>query len=306
MAQKPKRKALGRGLSALLGDAAAEVNKQPTGTVAVGEVESPSRTGQIRLPIDRIRANPAQPRRTFREEDLAELAASLKAHGVIQPILVRPDPKAEDMYQLVAGERRWRAAQLAEVHELPAVIRELDDREMLELAIIENVQRVDLDPIEEAEGYSQLVDAFGYTQAELSEVIGKSRPYLTNAMRLLTLPERVRDLVQMGKLTAGHARALVNAPAPINLAEKAVAEGLTVRQVEALAKRDPLKEYEAASAKASGKPEKDADTRMLEGDLTAAIKMRVRIEHGGEGSGEVRIRYKSLEQLDDLCRKLAE
>ncbi|MEM6621147.1 MAG: ParB/RepB/Spo0J family partition protein [Pseudomonadota bacterium] len=307
MAKKPPRKALGRGLSALLGDAGSIDQTTLSGAPAQPEGnDAPDRPQPGRLPIDKIHPNPAQPRRNFRDEDLAELAESLKVHGVIQPVLVRPDPNNPGDYQLVAGERRWRAAQLAGVHELPAVVRELDDQQLLELAIIENVQRVDLDPIEEADGYSQLIETFGYTQADLAQVIGKSRSHVTNMMRLLSLPERVREFLQTGQLSIGHARALVNAPAPVTLAERAVAEGLTVRQVEAMAKIDPLKAHEAAVAKAAAKPKKDADTRMLEGDLTAAIKMRVRIEHGAEGSGEVRIRYKSLEQLDDLCRKLAE
>jgi len=302
MAKKSERRVLGRGLSALLGDAGAELVASEA--VAPPEPDAGSRAGTVRLPIDRIRPNPAQPRRTFREDELAELVESLRAHGVIQPILVRPDPAETGFHQLVAGERRWRAAQRAGVHELPAIVRELDDRQMLEMAIIENVQRVDLDSIEEAEGYARLVGSFGYTQEQLAGVIGKSRSHLANTMRLLTLPDRVRELVRDGKLSAGHARALINAEAPVPLAERAAAEGMSVRQVEALAKRGPSAERRKAQAGARMGSKKDADTRLLEADVSAAIGMRVRIDHGDEGSGEIRIRYGTLDQLDQLGQKL--
>ena len=263
MARKSERKALGRGLSALLGD-------QPVAAAtAGGSVGSePSR-----IPVDLIDANPQQPRKSFRDSEI------------------------------VAGERRWRAAQRAGIHELPAVVRPLDDRQIFELAIIENIQRVDLDPIEEAQGYRQLIDSFGYTQAELGEVVGKSRSHLANTMRLLALPDQVIRLVREGKLTAGHARAVINAADPVALAEQAVLKGLTVRQVEDLARKVP----EAAATRRNRKPpEKDADTRMLEGDLSAAIRMRVLIQHDADGGGEMRIRYKDLDDLDRLCRKLGE
>lgn len=296
MARKSDRKALGRGLSALLGDTGAEA-------AVAANPATPSESSSAPIAIDLIQANPNQPRQIFREDDLRELAKSLSEHGMIQPVLLRPHPDTPGHYQIVAGERRWRAAQLAKLHDLPAVVRDYGDKEVLELAIVENVQRVDLDPVEEARGYSQLVEAFGYTQEQLSEVIGKSRSYLANSMRLLTLPDLVLDFLRDGKLTTGHARALVTAPAPITLAQKAVAEGLTVRQVETLAKRKP---GEMSAPPRTTRPEKDADTRSLESDLSAAIKMRVSIEHGAEGSGELRIRYKSLDQLDDICRKLTD
>ena len=299
MAKKPNRKALGRGLSALLGDAGPDL----AAATGAATTEDRSSGPTENIPVDLIHANPNQPRQTFHEQDLKDLAASLKTHGVIQPVLLRPRPGHPGQYQIVAGERRWRAAQLAGVHQLPAVVRDLDDRQILELAIIENIQRVDLDPVEEAQGYTQLIETFDYTQEQLAEVIGKSRSHLANTMRLLSLPAPVLDFLKEGKLTAGHARALITAHAPITLATKAVAEGLTVRQVEVLAKKKP---GEQQAPKSSGKPEKDADTRMLEGDLGAAIGMRVQIEHGTEGSGELRIRYKSLDQLDQLCRKLTE
>lgn len=297
MAKKSDRKALGRGLSALLGDQSVAEAVTPTATAPAAQA-SPD------IAIDLIHANPDQPRKTFHDRDLKELAASIREHGIIQPVVVRPNPGKTGTYQIVAGERRWRAAQLAGIHALPAVVRDLEDREVLELGIIENIQRVDLDPVEEAQGYTQLIDSFGYTQEALANVIGKSRSHLANMMRLLALPEPILNMLRAGRLTAGHARALITAHDPIALADKAVAKGLSVREVETLAKHVP----EAKNVpKAKPGATKDADTKMLEGDLSAAIGMRVSIEHKSpEGGGEVRIRYKSLDDLDRLCQKLAE
>lgn len=293
MARKADRKALGRGLSALLGEAG-QVEASTGNTV-----EKPNE-----IPIDLIFSNPDQPRQTFREEEIAELAASIREHGVLQPVLLRPFSGKPGQYQIVAGERRWRAAQKAGIHALPAIVREVDDRQILELAIIENVQRVDLDPIEEAKGYAQLIDAFEYTQEKLSEVIGKSRSHLSNTMRLLSLPESVLSLVREGKLSAGHARALIKAPNAEALAREAVAKGLSVREIEAKAKDDQSGSSRGRSAK---KGEKDADTKLLEGDLAAAIGMKVSIDNNiSDGTGVMHIRYKSLDQLDELCRKLSE
>ncbi len=293
MTRKPDRRPLGRGLSALLGEP-----EQIAGT-------APATSGApSTVPVDLIRPNPAQPRRSFRDAELQDLAASIREHGIIQPVILRPDPETPGAYQIVAGERRWRAAQKAGLHEVPALVRQLDDRKILELAIIENVQRIDLDPVEEAHGYTQLVETFGYTQEELARIIGKSRSHLANTMRLLALPEPVLNMVRAGSLTAGHARALITATDPVGLAEQAVARGLSVRQVEELARKLPAAERAKAPRRA---PEKDADTRVLEGDLSAAIGMRVQIEHlTPEGGGEVRIRYRSLDELDRLCRKLSE
>ena len=289
MARAPERRPLGRGLSALLGD--------PEEAAAPGAPPA-------EVPVDLIHPNPAQPRKSFRQPELQELAASIRQHGVIQPVIVRPQPGTQGAFQIVAGERRWRAAQLAGLHASPAIVRQLDDRQILELAIIENVQRVDLDPIEEARGYSQLIDSFGYTQEQLARTIGKSRSHVANTMRLLALPEPVLNMLRAGTITAGHARALITANDPVGLAEQAVARGMTVRQVEELARKLPPD----IRAKAPRRmPEKDADTRALEGDLSAAIGMRVAIEHlTPEGGGEVRIRYRDLDELDRLCRKLAE
>ncbi len=218
-------------------------------------------------------------------------------------MIVRPHPEREGHYQIVAGERRWRAAQRARLHEVPVVVRELDDRAVLELAIIENVQRTDLNPVEEAAGYAQLIQRFSYTQEELAQIVGKSRPHVANALRLLGLPEQVLRLLRAGRLTAGHARALINAPDPVALAEQAVARGLTVRQVEELARRVAAPKRRP---RGNGGPQKDADTRQLEGDLAAAIGMGVSIQHHPDdaGGGELRIRYRSLDDLDRLCRML--
>lgn len=292
--RKSDRRPLGRGLSALLG----EPEPGAAGSEA-GGVGTPAG-----IPIDLIRPNPGQPRQSFREADLQELAASIREHGIIQPVILRPDPQKDGSFQIVAGERRWRAAQQAGLHVLPAIVRELDDRKILEMAIIENVQRVDLDPVEEAHGYSQLVETFGYTQEELARIVGKSRSHLANTMRLLALPESVLNMLRAGTLTAGHARALITAADPVRLAEQAVARGLSVRQVEELARKLPASDGAKAPRRA---PEKDADTRVLEGDLTAAIGMRVQIEHVSPGGGgEVRIRYRDLDEFDRLCRKLSE
>lgn len=232
---------------------------------------------------------------------MRDLANSLQEKGVLQPLLVRPDPDEAGAYSIVAGERRWRAAQMAQLHEVPVIVRELSDDETLEIAIIENVQRADLNPVEEALGYQQLIDRFGHSQAALAKVIGKSRPYIANALRLLTLPDYVKDLLSDGRITAGHARALVTANDPAALARKIVEDGLTVRQAEALAKQIDVARPDTSAKSA---PRKDADTRALEADLSAALGSKVGIAHRGDGSGEVTIRYKTLDDLDGLCRLL--
>lgn len=291
MTRKPQR-GLGRGLSALIGEDAAAPE---------AEEKKPGAAVQS-APIEMIRANPDQPRRDFREEDLAELAASIREKGVIQPLVVRSDPKHPGGWQIVAGERRWRAAQRAQLHELPIVVRELSDDEALEVAIIENIQRADLNPVEEALGYRQLMDRFGHTQEKLAEAMGKSRSHIANALRLLTLPDVVVEHLRAGRLSAGHARALITAPNPAALAEQVIARGLSVRQTEALARAQKV---EAAAPKKPAKPEKDADTRALEADLAAATGVKVAIEHRNDGAGEVRLRYASLEELDSICSILS-
>lgn len=283
------RRRLGRGLAALIGDAG-------------NEFEVVERVRGVRkVPIDMIRANPKNPRRLFKEDDLDELAASIKQRGLIQPVVVRPQPGGGPGFELIAGERRWRASQRAGVHEIPVVIQDVSDKEALEIAIIENVQRADLNPLEEAFGYDQLIAEFDYTQADLAGVIGKSRSHVANTLRLLKLPEPVKQYLQDGLLTAGHARALVTAPDPSLLARKIVEEGLTVRSAEALAQSTIAQPQGRAKVP---KAEKDADTRALEKQLSDALGLTVEIAHKPNGSGEVRIRYRSLEQLDEVARRL--
>ena len=294
MARKSDRKGLGRGLSALLAE-----TEQPVSVRGAG-----SGGGIGSLPIEKIFPNPEQPRRDFSEEDLQDLARSIEEKGIIQPLIVRVSPGRSGEYQIVAGERRWRAAQLAKIHDLPVVIRDLDDGEVLELAIIENVQRADLNAVEEAIGYRQLMDRFGHTQEKLAQVIGKSRSHIANLLRILSLPDEVLALLRAGRLSAGHARALITSPDPAALAQHVLDKGLSVRQTEKLA------------ADASGgskqpnkrrlKPEKDADTRAIEAELAATLGMKVALESGpgGEG-GSLTIHYRTLDDLDRLLQQLS-
>ncbi|MEJ1159718.1 ParB/RepB/Spo0J family partition protein [Prosthecomicrobium sp. N25] len=279
---------LGRGLAALLGDMA----EPDTGS---------DRGGAKRVPIEFVRANPRNPRRSFAEADLADLAQSVREKGIVQPILVRPARGMPNVFEIIAGERRWRAAQRAGLHEVPVLVQDVTDKEALELAIIENVQRTDLNALEEAYGYEQLIAEFGYTQQDLGQVIGKSRSHVANTLRLLKLPERVKDYVREGRLTAGHARALVGAADPEGLAARIVEEGMTVRDAEALAQAP--KAVEPAKAE-KARREKDADTKALEKSLSDLLGLAVAIEHKDGGAGEVRIRYRTLEQLDEVCRRL--
>ncbi|MGB0507205.1 MAG: ParB/RepB/Spo0J family partition protein [Pikeienuella sp.] len=287
MAENKRKKGLGRGLAALMDDVAAPLPGQPAASA------------ESTAPIEKIHPNPEQPRRIFKPREMEELTSSIREKGIIQPLLVRPDPKKKGHFQIVAGERRWRAAQLAKVHEAPIIVRDLDDAEVLEIAIIENVQRADLNPIEEAQGYRQLIDRFGHSQALLADRIGKSRSYIANALRLLALPEDVQDHLVDGRLSIGHARAIITAHNPSELAREVIAKGLSVRQTEALAKQ--IQQPKGAVKRA---PAKDADTRALEGDLSAALGLKVSIAHKGAKGGELKISYKDLEQLDGLCRLL--
>ncbi len=291
--QPPKTRGLGRGLSALMSDV--EPEQRPIAPQS-GAVAS-----ERYIPIEQIYPNPDQPRRTFDPDDLEDLANSIKTKGVIQPLIVRAHPTKDASFEIVAGERRWRAAQKAQLHQVPVVVRNLDDQSVLEIAIIENIQRADLNPIEEAIGYRQLMDRFGHTQEKLGEALGKSRSHIANLLRLLNLPDEIQQMVTDGQLSAGHARALITSDDPVGLAKKVISGGLSVRATEKLAQTGQTKNTTPKPAA----PEKDADTRALEGDLSATLKMQVRINHkpGTEG-GEVSIRYKSLEELDDLCRLL--
>jgi ParB family chromosome partitioning protein len=292
--QDGRRNRLGRGLAALIGDAAAEE----------GLYEAPTPGAGSELPIEMIRANPKNPRRFFREDELEELAVSIGEKGLLQPLVVRPIEGTQGQYEIVAGERRWRAAQLARLHVVPVVIRTLTDAEALEIAIIENVQRTDLNPVEEAEGYRRLMEEFAYTQEQLSKVIGKSRSHVANTMRLTGLPEKVKQYLADGLLTAGHARALIPAENATALATQIVQKGLSVRDAEALVKRGgAAASGKPSSARAPAAPSKDADTRALEKDLADALGLTVNIDHRGEG-GEVRVSYRTLEQLDEVCRRL--
>ncbi|MDF2231183.1 ParB/RepB/Spo0J family partition protein [Albimonas sp. CAU 1670] len=287
--KRQQGRGLGRGLSALMGDLE-ETETAEGGAKAAAEA----------IAIDLIRPNPDQPRRRFGEEEIEELAASIREHGVIQPLILRPHPSGEG-FEIVAGERRWRAAQRAQLHELPAVVRELDDATVLEFAIVENIQRSDLTPVEEARGYSRLIEEFNHTQERLGALVGKSRSHIANALRLLTLPISVLKHLEEGRLSAGHARALVVADDPAALAEQVIRRGLSVRETEAL-----VRNAKAAGEvrKAPAAPRKDADTVALEADLSANLGMKVRIEHKGEKGGELRIAYADLDQLDKICQAI--
>ena len=290
MAKQDRPSNLGRGLAALLGD----------------ETEDYTTLDRVRtskqVPVEFLHPGRLQPRRHFDEESLSALAESIRENGVLQPILVRRDPGQPDAFEIVAGERRWRAAQIAQLHEVPIVIRELSDAETLQLAIIENVQREDLSPLEEADGYRQLMEEFSYTQEALSNVIGKSRSHIANTLRLLKLSEPVRDLLTEGKLSAGHARALLNAESPESLAKKVVDKGLSVRETERLANES--KAPGAAAKKAARPPlEKDPNTVALERDLSALLGLKVSVTFRGSG-GELTIHYNTLDQLDDVLHRL--
>jgi ParB family transcriptional regulator, chromosome partitioning protein len=288
MNEDPSRKRLGRGLAALIG----EIDKP---AVREQEAVRPDRT----VPIEFVSPNPRNPRRNFVEADLADLAQSIREHGIVQPVVARPTA-AGGRYEIIAGERRWRAAQRAGLTEIPVIIRDVDDKAALELAIIENVQRADLNPIEEARGYQQLMDEHNYTQADLGQVIGKSRSHVANTLRLLKLPPAVTDLIVDGSLTAGHARTLVTAPDPAGLAKRIIEDGLSVRQAEALASAP---ETSSEGRGETSRKEKDADTLSLEKLLSDHTGLKVAINHKERG-GEMRISYRSLEQLDELCRLL--
>jgi ParB family transcriptional regulator, chromosome partitioning protein len=283
---------LGRGLAALLG----------------GQESLAAATrarGQSKIPIEFLRPNPRNPRRNFGDESLDELAASIKEKGIIQPLLARPVRGVADAYEIIAGERRWRAAQRAGLHEVPIISFEADDRQALELAIVENVQRADLDPLEEAAGYERLGDEFLYTQADLAKVIGKSRSHVSNSLRLLKLPERTKSFLRDGKISAGHARVLLSAAEPDALAEKIVAQNLSVRDAEKLLEGAP----ESSGTKGQGPrkrglEKKDADTRAMEKTLMEQLGMNVAITHKEGEAGQVVVRYKTFDQLEFLCRRL--
>lgn len=289
-----RKRGLGRGLSALMADVS------ETETVAS---RGPSAADQM-IPIERISPNPDQPRKQFVQNDLDDLAASIKEKGVLQPLIVRA--KANGDYEIVAGERRWRAAQMAQLHALPVIVREFTDIEVLEVAIIENIQRADLNAAEEAAGYKQLMDKFGHTQEKMAEALGKSRSHIANLLRLLNLPLPVLDLLRDGKISAGHARALIPAQDALKLAQQVIKGGLSVRATEALVKKELSGPTKGTLAGSSGEADKDADTKALEQDLAANLKMVVTLVHKpGQESGKLTVSYKTLEELDELCRLLS-
>lgn len=287
MAEEGTRRALGRGLAALIGEIDSE-----------SELMERVRASR-RVPVAFLRPNPHNPRRRFASEELEDLASSIRVKGIVQPILVRPVPGERDAYEIIAGERRWRAAQQAGLHDVPVLVHEASDKEALELAIIENVQRADLNPLEEAAGYSQLIETHGYGQGELAQAIGKSRSYVANTLRLLKLPEAVQEHLRDGRLSAGHARALITAPDAEEAARRIIEGGLSVREAEALVATRSGTRRRTAPRRA-----KDADTVALEKALTDAIGLTVVIDHRPNGGGELKVRYLDLEQLDEVCRRL--
>ena len=283
MMQAQKRR-LGRGLAALIGD-------------DVIEAASPEEFRGLRhLPIELLHSNPNNPRKQFGEEELEDLSKSIREKGLLQPIVVRQRPDGE--YEIVAGERRWRASQRAGLHELPVLIRELSDGETLEIALIENIQRSDLNPLEEARAYGQLLEQFSYTQQQLADSVGKSRSHIANTLRLLTLPDSVRAYIEEGKLTAGHARTLVATDSPADLANKIISLGLSVREAETLTRSN------SATSSRKAKAEKNADIRALEKQISETIGLRVEIKTQGREGGTLLIKYKTLDQLDGVTHRL--
>jgi ParB family transcriptional regulator, chromosome partitioning protein len=293
----PKPSPLGRGLSALLGDVDASYQpaahaRDPAPALKTG--------GTQRMPVAWLRSGAFQPRRHFKDEALQELANSIRERGILEPLLVRPMPGVRDSFEIVAGERRWRAAQIAGLHDVPALVRELTDREAMEFGIIENVQREDLSPIEEGEGYKRLIEEFGHTQDALGKIVGKSRPHITNMLRLLTLPDEVRQMIFEGLLTTGHARALVPTKNPLALAREVLKKGLNVRQTETLAKRD---QDNPEIHKKRTSESQNADVLALEKELERVIGLKVKIANKGK-AGTLTLYYTDLDQLDDIIKKL--
>ena len=278
------KKGLGRGLSSLMGETV--IQESPTQPAS----------GDVKISISKLKPSSIQPRRLFDKNSIMELAESIKAKGLVQPILVRPSKSNSDEYEIIAGERRWRAAQIAQLHELPAVIKNLDDVEALEMAIIENVQRADLSPIEEAAGYKKLMEQYNHTQEALSAVVGKSRSHIANIIRLLNLPTSIQDMISQGIITSGHARAIMNSAFPEQLAKKIVDENLSVRQAEKLAKSN-----KTSPIKVKLKP---ADTIDLEQRLTELLGLEVLISDNGKRGGSIKVKYKTLDQLELVTSKL--
>lgn len=280
-----RRRNLGRGLSALFGEEADDY----------AELDRVRQTKTA--PVELLIPGKFQPRHAFADDQLAELVESVREKGVLQPILVRRHPDSANQYEIIAGERRWRAAQRAQLHEVPIIVKELSNQDALEIALIENIQRQDLTALEEAEGFQRLMDEFSHTQEGLAQTVGKSRSHVANMLRLLSLPDPVKGMIQAGELSAGHARALINATEPEQLAQYVKAKGLNVRQTERLAQK--------SKAEPTAKPEKDADTLALERDLSSLLGLRVKINYRGDKGGDLTISYRTLEQLDDVLQRLS-
>jgi ParB family chromosome partitioning protein len=289
MTDEGRQQRLGRGLSALLGDENSDYE-------ALDRVRTSKE-----VPVEFLKPNPDQPRRHFDEDELRDLAASISEKGILQPIIVRAAGEHSNEYQIVAGERRWRAAQRAGLHNVPVIIKDLSDAETLEIALIENVQRSDLNPVDEGHGYQSLIKEFQYTQDELAKIIGKSRSHIANAIRLLSLPDLVLTMLVDGRLTAGHARTLVGADGAEEMARDIISRGLNVRETEDLVRGGAAPRRTKKSAPA----EKDADTQALEANLANALGLKVSVDHKGEKGGQIRIQYLTLEQLDDVCQRLS-
>ncbi len=289
-----EKKGLGRGLAALIGsDILPEAVSEEARAF-------PTRAERV-IPVENIEPNPDQPRRHFDRSELEQLAQSIASKGIIQPVILRP--RGDNRYQIVAGERRWRAAQIARIHSIPALIGDYDDEEVLEISIIENVQRTELNVVEEAQSYRQLIDRFGHTQEKLAGALGKSRSHIANQLRLLNLPEAALDMLRRGQLTAGHARTLLSAQHPMQLARQIVNKGLSVRQAEALARAPTV----AKTGPSRRSRHKDADTLALENDLSATLHMRVTIDHREDGDGgTITVRYRNLDDLDAICQALSQ
>ncbi|CAA7614045.1 Chromosome-partitioning protein ParB [Candidatus Terasakiella magnetica] len=297
-----KKKGLGRGLSALLGDHAASAIAAVTSAAAAGPEGAAAIKGLRILAVGQLQPGKFQPRRSFDEERIADLVDSVREKGILQPLLVRPLPGQTERFEIIAGERRWRAAQGAKLHEVPVIVRDLSDREALEVALVENLQRQDLSPLEEADGYRRLMDDFSHTQEELAKAVGKSRSHVANMIRLLALPDPVKMMLERGEITAGHARALLTAADPLRLSKDVVARALNVRQTEKL-----VNDEGKAKPTSGGRPAnvgKDTDTLALERDLTSMLGVKVAIRSLGKG-GELVITYGSLEQLDDILARLS-
>ena len=284
MVTNTTKKGLGRGLSSLMGDTETAQTKNTN----VGQ--------ETKIPIANLKPSPSQPRRLFNKNSINELADSIKSKGLVQPLVVRPSPSVANSYEIIAGERRWRAAQIAQLHEVPVVIRNFNDTEALEIAIIENVQRSDLSPIEEAAGYKRLIENHGHTQEDLSVIVGKSRSHIANIIRLLSLPQSIQDMITEGKISAGHARAIMNSAFPEQLAEKIINENLSVRDAENLAKdkKGIIKKIKL----------KDPDTIDLENKISEKLGLAININHKGKKGGSIKIDYKTLDQLEMITQKL--